>query len=62
MKNKLCIVTTMSLDNSISDEMRSLIIAYMKAVNEDDYVKSEGLLHKIQQENRKNGSDDRTGT
>ena len=49
---------TMRSDNLISEDLKKLIIAYMTAVTQDDHAKAEDLLHQIQQENLKNGSQD----
>ena len=37
----------------ISDEMRSLIVKYMEACNEQDYAREETLLRKIKKQGEK---------
>ena len=60
MKNKLStlIMTNSDPEYVISDDMRDMIVRYMEAVNADNHSLAEELLYKIQQENRKNGSQD----
>ena len=40
----------MRSENSISDEMRQLIISYMEACNAGEYADSEVLLQKIKEQ------------
>ena len=50
MKKRLSTQTIMRSENSISDEMRQLIISYMEACNAGEYADSEVLLQKIKEQ------------
>ena len=42
----------------VSDEFRDLIVRYMEACNERDFVKAEGLLQKIKEQSIKDQLDE----